>query len=52
MAGILVFLGAFAKLRKAAISFVVSVSQSVRPSVRPCVRTEQLCSQLTIFHEI
>jgi len=35
MAGILVFLGAFAKLRKAAISFVVSVSQSVRPSVRP-----------------
>jgi len=29
------FLGAFAKLRKATISFVMSVCLSVRPSVRP-----------------
>jgi hypothetical protein len=31
------FLGAFAKLRKANISFVMSVCPSVRPSVRPSV---------------
>ena len=42
------FLGAFAKLRKAAISFVMSV----RPSVRPSVRMEQLGSHWTDFHEI
>jgi len=35
---------AFAKLRKATISFVMSV--------RPSVHTEQLCSHWTDFHEI
>ena len=38
------FLDAFAKLRKAAISFVMSV--------RPSVRMEQLDSHWTDFHEI
>jgi hypothetical protein len=38
------FLGAFAKLRKATISFVMSVHLSVR--------MEQLGSHLTDFHEI
>jgi hypothetical protein len=38
------FLGAFANLRKAAISFVVSV--------RPSVRMEQLGSNWRDFHEI
>jgi hypothetical protein len=39
------FLGAFSKLRKAAISFVISV--------RPLsVRMEQLGSHCTDFHEI
>jgi hypothetical protein len=37
------FLGAFAKLRKTASSFVVSV--------RPSVRMEQLGSHWTDFHE-
>jgi hypothetical protein len=37
-------LGAFAKLRKATISFVLSV--------RPSVRMEQLGSHWTDFHEI
>jgi hypothetical protein len=38
-------LGAFAKLRKATISFAMSV----RPSVRPSVRMEQLSSHWTDF---
>ena len=38
------FLGAFAKLRKTTISFVLSVCLSVR--------MEQLVSQWTVFHEI
>ena len=38
------FLGAFAKLRKGTISFVMSI--------RPSVRMEQLVSHLTYFHEI
>jgi hypothetical protein len=38
----------FAKLRKAAICFVMSI----RPSVRPSVRMEQLGSPWTDFHEI
>jgi hypothetical protein len=42
------FLGAFAKLRKAAASFVMSILLSVRPSVR----MEQLGSQTTDFHQI
>jgi hypothetical protein len=37
-------LGAFAKLRKATMSFVIPV--------RPCVRMEQLGAHLTGFHEI
>jgi hypothetical protein len=41
-------LGAFAKLRKATISFIVSVCLSVCPSVR----MKQLGSNLTDFHEI
>ena len=43
-----VFWGAFAKLRKATISFVMSVSSPVRPSVH----MEQLGSHLTDFNEI
>jgi hypothetical protein len=39
----LAFLGAFAELRKATISFVVSV--------RPSVHIEQLGSHWTDFHE-
>jgi hypothetical protein len=38
------FLGAFAKLRKATINFIMSVCYSVR--------IEQLCSKRTDFHEI
>ena len=41
-------LGAFAKLRKATISFIMSIRLSVCPSVR----TEQLGSHLTDFDEI
>jgi hypothetical protein len=41
-------LGVFWKLRKATISFVMSVRLSVRPSVH----TEQLGSHWTDFHEI
>jgi len=37
-------LGAFAKLRKATMNFVMPV--------RPCVRMEQLGAHLTDFHEI
>ena len=37
-------LGAFAILRKAKITFVMSV--------HPCVRMEKLCSHWTEFHEI
>jgi hypothetical protein len=42
-----VFLGAFAKLRKTTISFVISVCLSVHPSVRM-----ELGSHWTDFHEI
>jgi hypothetical protein len=42
------FLGAFAKLRKATISFVMSD----RPSTRPTALIEQLGSHCTDFHEI
>jgi hypothetical protein len=46
----------FAKLRKAIISFIMSVCPSDRPSVLPSVypsvRMEQLCSHLMDFHEI
>jgi hypothetical protein len=38
------FLGAFAKLRKVTISFVMSV--------RPSARMEHLGSHWTVFHEI
>ena len=42
------FLGAFAELRKATISFVMGV----RPSVCPSARTEQISYRRTDFHEI
>ena len=42
------FLGTFAKLRKATISFVISV----RPSVYRSARMEQLGSHWTDFHEV
>jgi hypothetical protein len=42
-------LGAFVKLRKATISFVMPFCLSVRPSVRPL---KELGSHLTDFHEI
>jgi len=42
------FLGAFAKLRRATMSFVMSV----RPSARLSVHMEKLCSHWTDFHEI
>ena len=42
------FLSCFAKLRKATISFVMSV----RPSVRPIVGKEQLDCHWTDFHKI
>jgi hypothetical protein len=45
-------LGAFAKLRKATISFVMSVCLSVCQSFRPSVRMEQLGSQWTDFRKI
>jgi len=41
-------LGAFAKLRKATINFIMFVCTSVRQSVR----MEQVCSQWADFHEI
>jgi len=44
------FLGAFAKLRKETISFVMSVRLSIRPSVRLSVLKEQLCSHWMNFH--
>jgi len=44
-------LGAFAKLRKATVSFVMSVCPSVLPPVCMPVRMEQLDSQWTDFHE-
>jgi len=50
------FLGAFAKLRKATISFIMSVCLSiclsVRPSVCPYVRMEQFDCHWTDYHEI
>jgi hypothetical protein len=45
-------LGAFAQIRRATISFVISVRPSVRPVFRPTVCTEQLGSYWTDFHEI
>jgi hypothetical protein len=42
------FVGAFAKLREATISFIMSV----RPSARPPARMEQLGSHKTDFYEI
>ena len=45
-------LGAFAKLRNASISFVMSVCLSVRLSVYLSVRMVQLCSHWKQFHEI
>jgi len=42
----LISLGAFAKLRKATISFAVS------PSVCPSVRLEQLAFHWTDFHQM
>jgi hypothetical protein len=47
-----VFLDAFAKLRKATISFVMSVCLSVCLSVCPSVRIEQLAFYGKDFHEI
>jgi len=51
------FLGAFTKLRKATISFVMSVCLSVHLSVcclsvSPSVGMEQLISHWADFHEI
>jgi len=43
-------LGAFAKLRKATVSFVMSVCHSVSPSVRLPARKEQLFPHSTDFH--
>jgi hypothetical protein len=43
-----VILGAFAKLRKATVSFAISVC----PSFHPSVGMEQLCSHWTDFREI
>jgi len=52
----LLFLGAFAKLRQMTISFVISIRPSVRPSVCPCVRPsvrmEQLGAHWMDFHVI
>jgi hypothetical protein len=45
-------LGAFAKLRKATISFVMSVHPSACPPARPRIRMEQLGSHWTVFHAI
>ena len=53
---ILHFLGGFAKLRKATVSFVkpacLPVCLSVRPCVHPCVPMNHLGSHWTNFHEI
>jgi hypothetical protein len=46
--GTALLLGAFKKLRKATISFLMSVC----PSKRPALRTEPLCSQWTDSREI
>ena len=45
-------LGAFVKLRKATISFVISVRQPVSLSGHPSVHMKQLGSQCTDFHDI
>jgi hypothetical protein len=45
-------LGAFTKLRKAIISFVMSVYPTVCPPTSLSVRMEQLGSRWTDFHEI
>jgi hypothetical protein len=42
------FVGAVAKMRKATVTFFMSL----RPSVRVYFRMEGLCSHLTEFHEI
>ena len=52
LAWLIGFLGAFAKLLKATISFVMSVRLSVRPSVRTSVCMEQFGSHWTDFYEI
>jgi len=46
------FFGTFTKLRKANISFVMSVRLSVCPSVLPSVRMENLGSHWTNFYKI
>jgi hypothetical protein len=48
---ILLFLGAFAKLRKVAIRFIMSVGPSVCLFACPSVRMEQLSSHWTDFYE-
>jgi hypothetical protein len=45
-------LGAFVKLRKAVVSFIMPVSLSVRPSVRPSAGMEEFGFNWTDFHEI
>jgi hypothetical protein len=45
------FLGAFKKLRKATISFVMSICPSVCPTVRLSVCMEQIGSYKPEFHE-
>ena len=45
-------LGALPKLRRATISFVMSVCLSVRPPARTSARVEQLCSHWMDFHEV
>jgi hypothetical protein len=46
------FLGAFVKLRKATVSFAMSILLSVCLSARPHVRMEQLVFHRAYFHEI
>jgi hypothetical protein len=46
------FLGAFVKLRKATVSFIMPVSLSACPSVRPFAGMEQFGFNWTDFHEI
>ena len=46
------FLGAFEKLWKENIKFVMPVCLSVRPLARPPARMEQLSSYWTSFHDL
>jgi hypothetical protein len=46
------FLGAFTKLQKATVSFIMSVCLPPRPSIHPPVFMEQLGSHWTHFNEI